>query len=62
MDIQILDAARHDECLEAAVERMKAKAVEDGRNGVLVTRHAPGRYTVEVSAEVPFGFTYEASV
>lgn len=45
--------------LEAAVATMRAQAVLDGKRGILVKRHAPGSYTVELSDEVPFGLTHE---
>ncbi len=45
--------------LDAAVEAAEAKAMRDGRNGVLVMRHCPQTYIVSVSPDVPYGVTRE---
>lgn len=45
--------------LDAAVAAMSEQAILDGRRGILVTRHAPGTFTIELSDEVPFGLTHE---
>jgi hypothetical protein len=48
-----------EEHLNRAVELAQQRAVEEGRHGVLVTRHGPASFTVEVSADVPYGITRE---
>lgn len=47
------------EVLDAEVRRFQAKALEHGSAGILVTRQSPGRFTLELSHDVPFGYTYE---
>jgi hypothetical protein len=49
-----------DEKLNAAVEELQLRARADGTRGILVTRTGTGRYTVELSPAVPYGFTEEA--
>jgi hypothetical protein len=48
-----------EEHLNRAVELARQRAVEEGRHGVLVTRHGPASFTVAVSADVPYGITRE---
>jgi hypothetical protein len=50
-----------DERLEAAMNKLQQAAVIHGRQGILVTRHEPGSYTVALSEDVPFGLTREAA-
>jgi len=45
--------------LDTAHEEVRSLATLSGRNGVLITRHRHGAYTVAVSPEVPYGMTYE---
>jgi hypothetical protein len=45
--------------LNAAVELAQQQALNEGRPGILVTRHGPASFTVAVSADVPFGITRE---
>lgn len=49
-----------DEKLNAAVNELQLRARADRSHGILVTRTGAGRYTVELSREVPYGFTEEA--
>ncbi|MFD1214129.1 hypothetical protein ACFQ36_19035 [Arthrobacter sp. GCM10027362] len=49
-----------DEKLNAAVYELQLRARADRTRGILVTRIGAGRYTVELSPEVPYGFTEEA--
>jgi hypothetical protein len=48
--------------LEAAVAKVREHAVLDGQRGILVTRHAPGSFTVALSDDVPFGLTRERDI
>ncbi|WP_422935155.1 hypothetical protein [Sinomonas sp. P47F7] len=48
-----------DAALGEAVERAIGHALAGRSHGVLVTRHGRDSYTVEVTDEVPFGFTQE---
>lgn len=48
-----------DEAINAANELAQRKAIEEGRNGILVTRHGPASFTVAVSVDVPYGITQE---
>ena len=45
--------------LNTAVDIVKIQAIQEGRHGILVTRHGPGNYTVAISPEVPYGRTLE---
>ena len=45
--------------LNHAVERVREKAVTEGLRGILITQEAPGRFTVALHDEVPFGLTRE---
>ncbi|TAP43110.1 hypothetical protein [Arthrobacter sp. S39] len=45
--------------LNAAVRAAEQRARHEGRRGILVTRVAHARFTVELSPEVPYGYTYE---
>lgn len=48
------------ECqLDEAVDRAKALALQEGGQGILVTRTSPGSFTVALSDMVPFGLTRE---
>ncbi|WP_458782324.1 hypothetical protein [Arthrobacter sp. D3-16] len=48
--------------LDAAVAAMEKQAILDGYRGILVRRHTPQNFTVELSDEVPFGLTREQDV
>ncbi|WP_426998129.1 hypothetical protein [Pseudarthrobacter sp. N5] len=52
-------AALLGEELDAAVRAARAKAMEERRHGILVTRHHHTLFTVAVSADVPYGLTLE---
>jgi hypothetical protein len=45
--------------LDSAVAKVREQAALDGRQGILVTRHAPDFFTVALSDEVPYGVTVE---
>jgi hypothetical protein len=46
--------------LNTTVEEFQREAALEGANGVLVTKTGPGQYTVELSDQVPYGFTHES--
>ena len=48
--------------LNHAVDRTREKAVAEGLRGILVTHEAPGRFTVVLHDDVPFGLTREKRV
>ncbi|WP_051389389.1 hypothetical protein [Arthrobacter sp. 35W] len=48
-----------EDTLNAAVREAELRARCEGRRGILVTRVDHARVTVELSAEVPYGYTYE---
>ncbi|WP_426989300.1 hypothetical protein [Pseudarthrobacter sp. Y6] len=48
-----------DDDLNTAVRAAELVAQCDGRRGVLVTRVDYASFTVELSPDVPYGFTYE---
>jgi len=45
--------------LNHAVELTRDKAMSEGLRGILVTHEAPGRFTVALHDDVPFGLTRE---
>lgn len=45
--------------LDAAVDIMLATAITGGQYGVLVSRHDYATFSVEISADVPYGITRE---
>lgn len=47
-----------DQTLDHVLRRLQPTAISQG-TGILVTRKAPGRFTLELSHDVPFGYTYE---
>lgn len=48
------------EDLDAAVELARQQAMEERRNGILVTRLGTASFTVTLSDEVPYGTTQES--
>lgn len=58
MDFRISDKKALDRRLNIGVEKAIQRALPQ-RKGVLVTRHDGSRFTIAVTAEVPFGFIYE---
>lgn len=49
-----------DEKLNASIQQLLAQAQEDPVRGILVTKHGPGRFTVELNDQVPYGETWES--
>jgi hypothetical protein len=47
------------ERLDAAEKLARAQAFKEGSHGILVTRHGPTSFTVDLSPEVPYGITRE---
>lgn len=45
--------------LNAAVDAALLHAIQDGSQGILVTRHGHSTFTVAVSSKVPYGQTME---
>lgn len=45
--------------LDKAVTAARERALHEGRQGILVTRHDYDSFTVDLSDEVPFGLTRE---
>lgn len=58
-EVIIHQAQDIDHTLDAVVSRLQAAAMSEGTAGILVTRQAPGRFTLELSHDVPYGYTYE---
>jgi hypothetical protein len=51
-----------DERIDAAVRQLQQKSIDMAGSGILLVRHAAGRYTAALSPEVPFGVTYEVQL
>lgn len=45
--------------INTAVEMARDHSMTEGWQGILVTRHGPDNYTVNLSADVPYGVTVE---
>ena len=45
--------------LDEAVSVARARALREGRRGILVTQHDGSSFTVDLSHDVPFGQTLE---
>lgn len=57
--VTAVDRESMDLKLDAAVAEVREHALRGGRKGILITRHAPGSFTVTLSEEVPYGLTQE---
>ncbi len=62
LTVAATDRETRDLELNAAVAAMREQAIIDGQQGILVTRHTPETYTIELSKSVPFGFTHEHDI
>lgn len=51
--------AEIEESINTVVETARVHSMREGWQGILVTRHEPGLYTVNVSGDVPYGVTME---
>ncbi|WP_104175271.1 hypothetical protein [Arthrobacter sp. Y81] len=60
-EIFVRHARELDQALNSGIRDLQAKASTHGTAGILVTKLAPGRFTLELSHDVPFGYTYEKS-
>ena len=49
-----------DEKLNSSIQQLLALAQENPVRGILVTKHGPGRFTVELNDQVPYGETWES--
>lgn len=59
LTVTTIDRQSMDAELDAAVAAVREQSIIDRQQGILVTRYAPGSFTVELSDEVPFGLTLE---
>ena len=59
IDIQVTSRPALDQQLDDAVRALQEVAMQSGTHGILITRHAPDRYTAALSDQVPFGTTRE---
>lgn len=59
VEVVVHHAREVDQALNSRVKELQAKALAQGAAGILVTKHGPGRFTLELSPEVPFGYTHE---
>lgn len=58
-EIAATEASTLEDEINNAVDKARAKAEQEGRHGILLTRHGHSRFTIEISAEVPYGMTQE---
>ncbi|GAB2721821.1 hypothetical protein ACX801_10240 [Arthrobacter bambusae] len=54
-----LSRSEIEESINTAVETARVHAMREGWQGIVVTRHEPGLYTVNLSGDVPYGVTME---
>jgi hypothetical protein len=60
LEVVVHDAKTLDHALNYSLRELQVKALAEGKtSGILVTKHAPGRFTLELSEDVPFGYTHE---
>lgn len=59
LEVTADNAAEIEQRLCEAFDAVLEHALERGEGGILVTQHDHSRYTVAISAEVPFGLTIE---
>lgn len=59
LEIRVPNTAAMETELAAAVDTVRQAALTERRCGILITRHGPGKYTVSLSDDVPFGLTRE---
>ncbi|MCX2750329.1 hypothetical protein OOZ51_21340 [Arthrobacter sp. MI7-26] len=62
VEVLISEPALLHEWLDDAEALLRQVATVKGLFGILVTRHHPGRYTLELSESVPFGESREQSL
>lgn len=60
-EVVVREARELAHALDAGIRSLQEEALAHGTAGILVTKLAPGRFTLELSHEVPFGYTYEKS-
>lgn len=60
LSIQATTRSEADEKLDASIQQLRALAQENPVRGILVTKHGPGRFTVELNDQVPYGETWES--
>lgn len=60
LSIQATTRSEADEKLDASIQQLRALAQENPVRGILVTKHGPGRFTVELNDHVPYGETWES--
>ena len=58
-EVVVREARELGHALDSGIRSLQAKALAHGTAGILVTKLAPGRFTLELSHDVPFGYTYE---
>lgn len=58
--VHVTSARDVDQQLNAGVEILRVQAAKD--QGILVTRHGTGRYSLALSHNVPYGLTQERHV
>ena len=59
MTVRATDRASLERQLNGAVDAALTLAMQEGRQGIMVTQHDPVSFTVDLSDAVPFGLTRE---
>ncbi|MCB5275899.1 hypothetical protein BJG92_03453 [Arthrobacter sp. SO5] len=59
LQVTATDRASMDFVLDRAEKRLRDQAIKVRRGGILITRESMSSFSLEISDEVPFGFTVE---
>jgi AmiR/NasT family two-component response regulator len=59
IQVRVIDRGRMEQQLESAVAPLLQRALLERDRGILVTRHSPMDFTVQLHPSVPFGVTLE---
>lgn len=59
MTVMVETRSTMDRQLAEAVDIARAKAMDDGSKGIVITRHNSNVFTMTLSDDVPFGLTIE---
>jgi hypothetical protein len=60
LDIRATTTSEAHDKLNVSIRQLQALAQQNPVRGILVTKHGPGRFTVELTDQVPYGETWES--
>ena len=62
LEVLVTQPGQRDELLNDAEAKLRQVAMAHRCAGIMVTRHNPSRYSLELSGMVPFGETWEQTL